>query len=409
MNFDQAMAWLYATQLHGIKLGLGTARQLTTALQLRVNGPNTPRFLHIAGTNGKGSVCAMLDAICRAEGLKSGLFTSPHLVTFRERIRVNGRMISETAVARGLTRIRDAAEGWEPGPTFFEIATALALLHFQEEGCEIVVLETGLGGRLDATNVVTPAVCVITPIALDHQQWLGDTLAEIATEKAGIFKESVPVISAPQPEEAAQRLEQHAREVGALLTTFVTEPWTESPIKLAGSHQQWNAALAVHALPLAGVRVSQRAIERGLAEVHWPGRFQRVRERIILDGAHNPAAAARLVITWREVFRKESATLVIGVLADKDARGILAELLPISARVITVPVQNPRSLAPEELRSIAQSLSAAESAAAGDLAAAIQLAEQAPEPILICGSLFLIGEALAHFDSNGSPVERSAQ
>ncbi|MFL6539832.1 MAG: bifunctional folylpolyglutamate synthase/dihydrofolate synthase, partial [Chthoniobacterales bacterium] len=191
MNYREALAWLYGTQLFGIKLGLDSIRRLVA--ELDVPAPEQ-RIIHVAGTNGKGSVCAMTDSILRAAGYRSGLFTSPHLVTFRERIQVNGEMISEDEVAAGLTTIRELIREWDPHPTFFEIVTALALRHFKRSACDVFVLETGMGGRLDATNVVTPVVSVITPIDYDHQKWLGHSLGEIAAEKAGIIKPGVPVV-----------------------------------------------------------------------------------------------------------------------------------------------------------------------------------------------------------------------
>src|SRR5215510_16544396 len=213
LNYKQALAWLYGLQRFGIKLGLENIRRLIDKCcsracverpALAAASATTPKIIHVAGTNGKGSVCAMIDSICRAQGHRTGLFISPHLVTFRERIRVNGEMISEDAVADGLTMIRDLIADWDPHPTFFEVTTALALKHFGDSKVDVAILETGLGGRLDATNAVQSNVSVITPIALDHQKWLGHTLAEIAGGKAGIIKPGVPVVSAhqhPQPQE----------------------------------------------------------------------------------------------------------------------------------------------------------------------------------------------------------------
>ena len=192
MTWDDGLAWIYSTRETNIKFGLEKTHRLLDALG---RPEKNLRFLHVAGTNGKGSVCAMLDAILRRSGYKVGLFTSPHLMDFRERIRVDGKMISRSAAAEGLSRIKGAVEEWENGPTFFEIATILALDHFASQGCDFVVLETGMGGRLDSTNAVTPLVSVVTPIAMDHMSWLGDTLPEIAGEKAGIIKSGVPAVS----------------------------------------------------------------------------------------------------------------------------------------------------------------------------------------------------------------------
>lgn len=409
MNYDEAVAWLYASQLHGIKLGLENTQRLIGALGVRLDGESAPKFLHVAGTNGKGSVCALLDACCRAGGLRSGLFTSPHLVTFRERIQVDGKMISEAEVAAGLTTIRDLVAGWDHAPTFFEITTALALVWFQQQGAEVVALETGMGGRLDATNVVTPAVSVLTPIGLDHQQYLGDSLAAIAVEKAGIIKSGVPAVSAPQSDEVRAVFDQTAAQRGAKLQ-YISTPLTGPEIGLVGSHQPWNAALAVKALSLAGVALSEEAIARGLREVVWPGRFQQIDPRFVLDGAHNPAAAQRLAETWREVYGEKRATLILGILRDKDVLGVCEALLPIAGRILAVPLQNPRTSTPQEIcKAIGQVAPRQECIAVRDLAAAIRIARSMERRTLITGSLFLVGEALPHFGQSTATTEISAQ
>lgn len=404
MNYAEAVAWLYGTQLHGIKLGLESIERLTSAL---LAGPR-PNFIHVAGTNGKGSVCAMADAICRAAGWRTGLYTSPNLVTFRERIRLDGAMIPEADVATGLTEIRALMDGWEHAPTFFEIVTALALAWFQRQGAQVAILETGMGGRLDATNVVTPAVSVLTPIGLDHQAWLGSTLAQIAAEKAGILKRGVPAVSAPQAPEAAAVLRHAAERLGTSLCFLERPLGDEWRVNLAGSHQRWNAALVVEALAAARLDVSPAAIREGLATVQWPGRFQRMSDRIILDGAHNPHAALQLAKTWREEFGDAQASLVFGAMRDKDVAGVLAALRPIATRLFTVPVENTRACTTDELREIARNVDPTLPCGQCDsLPAALAAAESHPERILVAGSLFLIGEALAHFGS--APVERSEQ
>src|SRR5437870_11073841 len=243
LTYKEALAWLYSIQRFGIKLGLENIRRLLAELHVDLRGT---RVIHVAGTNGKGSVCAMIDSICRANGHRTGLFTSPHLVTFRERIRVNGKMISEDAVTGGLTTIRNLVADWDPHPTFFEVTTALALKHFAESKIDLVILETGLGGRLDATNAVQSNVSIITPIDFDHEEWLGNTLAEIAGEKAGIIKPGVPVVCAPQRPEAANVIRARAAESEAPLQ-FVTESYGHSPIALRGEYQKQNAAVAIAA------------------------------------------------------------------------------------------------------------------------------------------------------------------
>ncbi|MEQ1859091.1 MAG: folylpolyglutamate synthase/dihydrofolate synthase family protein [Chthoniobacteraceae bacterium] len=430
MTYREAVAWLYGQQLHGIRLGLETMQRLCVAvgvdlaptpvgrgkaapaLSVRrstLGGSERPFFIHVAGTNGKGSVCAMLDAIYRAAGFRTGLYTSPHLVTFRERIRLDGAMIPEADVAAGLTEIRNATAQWDEQPTFFEIATALALGWFQDERAQVVVLETGLGGRLDATNVVVPAVSVLTPIDLDHQHYLGDTITKIAAEKCGIIKPGVPVVSALQWPEAREVIERTAAARECALHEVVDEVEPRLPVSLTGTHQHWNAALARTVIEVAAVHtrflsVPAEAVAKGLASVGWPGRFQRVGGRIVLDGAHNPAAAATLAHTWREVFGAQKATLILAAMRDKDTRGVCAELTPIAARVFTVRVENARSCTAEELAAIAQPAQAMPS-----LAAAIEHAKTHAEPILIAGSLFLVGEALVALGLAESEGERSEQ
>ncbi len=407
MNYTQAIAWLYETQYRGIKLGLEQIHRLLD--ELGFDGARL-RFIHVAGTNGKGSVCAMLDAVCRAQGIRTGLYTSPHLVSFCERIKLDGAMISEQEVADGLARIREIIASWETHPTFFEITTALALDWFQRMNADVVVLETGLGGRLDSTNIVSPRVSVLTPIDLDHQEWLGSSLTEIATEKAGIIKPGVPVVSAPQHEEVEEVLVKFAAQKNASIQ-FITEPEENFPVNLAGSHQKLNAALALAALRAAGIEVSSEAIRSGLGNVVWPGRFQMLGENCVLDGAHNEAAAKRLVATWCEVFGNERPAIILGVLKDKDMTAICRALLPIAAGFIIVPVRSHRSSTPEELVQILRVLDPTVhcKTAAGSAARARNCEKTGTKSVLITGSLFLAGEALALFDSNGRPPEIGSQ
>ena len=416
MTYNESIAWLYSTQTVGIKLGLENISRLLHSLDVETKTrPGTgPGIFHVAGTNGKGSVCAMLDAICRADGKRTALFTSPHLVTFRERIRINGAMISEEAVAQGLSRIRSLIADWQPHPTFFEIATALALAWFRDQRAEVIVLETGLGGRLDATNAVTPAVAVITALSLDHRQYLGNTLDEIAAEKAGIFKPGIPAISQTQPPEAARVLENTAAQTGTPLT-WITQP-VPFTVALPGSHQKLNAALAVAALQAAHIPVSQAAIESGLKQVVWPGRFQQLQSAqgipLVLDGAHNEAAAARLVQTWREVHGNKQAVILLGILRDKDVSSICRELAPLAAVFVVTPAHNVRSCTAGEL---AQAIRAAApltpcivaSSAAEGFALAQAEGRKLQLPVLVTGSLFLIGETLALI--SGGKAESSAQ
>jgi dihydrofolate synthase/folylpolyglutamate synthase len=406
VNYREALAWLYSLQRFGIKLGLENIRRLIDELHVDLAGA---RVIHVAGTNGKGSVCAMIDSICRAQKYRTGLFTSPHLITFRERIRVNGEMISEESVAEALTKLRDLVASWEPHPTFFEITTALALQYFAAAKIDIAILETGLGGRLDATNAVQSHVAVITPIDFDHQKWLGDSLVKIATEKAGIIKLKVPVVSAPQKKDVELVLRKRAAKSGGLIE-FVTEPHEQHPIALTGAQQKQNAALAVAAIRVAKIDIDDSAIARGLSSVDWPARFQLWDEHTIIDGAHNPAAAHTLVETWREMFGEQRATLILAILSDKDLRGICETLSPIADSVHLPKSRSERAANPTELAKIlsanAPSLSCSISASVGN---ALDQARAMPRRILITGSLHFAGEALAYLQGKPAAFEECAQ
>jgi dihydrofolate synthase/folylpolyglutamate synthase len=423
LTYKQALAWLYSLQRFGIKLGLENIRRLLTELHIdpgsarasrAVSGasPETSagaKVIHVAGTNGKGSVCAMIDSILRAQGYRTGLFTSPHLVTFRERIRLNGEMVTEEAVASGLTAIRDLVTDWGPHPTFFEVTAALALKCFSEAKIDFAILETGLGGRLDATNAIQSDVSVITSIDFDHEKWLGQSLGEIATEKAGIIKRRVPLVSAVQRPEAKNVIRTRAAECEAPLEC-VTASYHETPIALAGSHQKQNAALAIAALGAAQIDIGESAIIRGLANVEWPARFQRWDERTIIDGAHNPAAAKVLADTWREFFGEQRATLIFAVLSDKDLHGICEALAPISDYVLLPRIRSARAAAPEELAKVlAQTAPSLPYSITPSIADALDQARERSHPILLTGSLHFAGEALAQLRGEPAAFEECAQ
>jgi dihydrofolate synthase/folylpolyglutamate synthase len=411
LKYKEALAWLYSLQRFGIKLGLENIERLLNELS-RNGGLQAAAFwkvIHVAGTNGKGSVCAMIDSICRAQGYRTALFTSPHLVTFRERIRVNGEMISEDAVAAGLTTIRNLVANWEPHPTFFEVVTALALKHFSDAKVELVILETGLGGRLDATNAVQSDVSVITPIDFDHEKWLGKTISEIATEKAGIIKPGVPVVSASQRPEAEKVIRAGAAKCQAPLEV-VTKPYDETPIALAGPHQKQNAAIAIAAVRAAKIDVDDSAIVRGLSSIDWPARFQRWDERTIIDGAHNPAAAHTLAETWRKTFGTQRATLVLAVLSDKDLRRVCEALAPISEFVILPKIRSERAANPEELAKLLTIITPSlPYSIAPSISEALELASSKANPTLIAGSLHFAGEVLAHLRGEAAAFEECAQ
>jgi dihydrofolate synthase / folylpolyglutamate synthase len=405
VTYSEALAWLYGTQRFGIKLGLENVQRLLRELNVPASGQ---RIIHVAGTNGKGSVCAMIDSICRAAGYRTGLFTSPHLVTYRERIRVDGEMIGTGDAAAGLTAIRQMVQAWDPHPTFFEITTALALDHFKKHECELIVLETGLGGRLDATNALTPVVSVITPIGFDHEKWLGDTLEAIAGEKAGIIKARVPVVSAPQTPEAEKVIRAQANECGSSVELVPAVIDRRYNVGLAGKHQHENATLAIAALRAGDVDIPDDAVVRGLAEVQWPARFQRWDDRIVIDGAHNPAGAQVLAETWREQFGEKRATIILAVLREKNVSGICHAIAPVAARFILPRIRAERALPPDELVPHVSDLRLPHSVASS-FTDALESALAHPEPILITGSLHFAGEALATLSGDPDALEDCAQ
>ena len=406
LTYKDTLAWLYSLQRFGIKLGLENIRRLLTELHVDLCDRTV---IHVAGTNGKGSVCAMIDSILRAQNYRTGLFTSPHLITFRERIRVNGEMISEDAVANGLTTIRDLVHKWDPHPTFFEVTTALALKYFYEAKIDIVILETGLGGRLDATNAIQSDVSVITPIDFDHEKWLGKSLREIASEKAGIIKPNVPVVCGPQRPEAEEVIRARAAECEAPLQ-FVNESYQRSPVGLSGEYQKQNAVLAIAALRAAKIDIDDSSIARGLATVDWPARFQRWDDRVVIDGAHNPSAARVLAQTWRETFGDQRASLILAILSDKDLRGICEALVPITDSVLLPKIRSERAASPEDLaRTVSTVTPPLPYSITDSIADALALARTKPNPILLTGSLHFAGEALAYLRGELAAFEECTQ
>jgi dihydrofolate synthase/folylpolyglutamate synthase len=393
MDYSESIGWLFGTQQFGIKLGLDGPRALLK--EFLAFPKHGVQVAHVAGTNGKGSTCAMMDRVARACGKRTGLFTSPHLIDYRERMRVSGEMISEERCAELLTELREICGGLEVHPTFFEITLAVAMRWFRERECELIILETGMGGRLDATTAVPADVCVITPIGMDHTQWLGDTLGKIAAEKAGIFLEGVPAVSSPQDDEARIALEKEANGRRTPLH-FINEPLGGYGIALAGEHQKWNAALALAALHKLGVRLGYESVSEGLAKVSWPGRFERISSEgveVILDGAHNPHAGKVLRETWLREIGEGVGTLIFGAVESKDVAGILAELRGLTERMIFCKVGTMRGLPTDELRKF---LTDGEQVPCfGAFAAAMEAARKSGGPVLVAGSLFLVGEARA--------------
>ena len=403
-----ALEWLYATQLFGIKLGLENTCKLLGVLGLPAP---EQKFIHVAGTNGKGSVCAFLHSLLKAAGVNAGLFTSPHLVHFRERIKDAERTITDKEMVAGIATLQKICQGWEPHPTFFELAFALGMDWFRKRKRDWVVLETGLGGRLDATNTMTPEVCIITSIGLDHQVQLGATLAEIATEKAGIIKPGVPVITLKQKPEVMQVLSAIARERGAPLS-IITTPLRGYQLGLPGQHQLWNGALALAAFKAVGFKATELVLREGLKNTDWPARFQCFeKERIVLDGAHNPDAADVLTRTWMQTFPGEKAHIVFGVAANKDVTGVMRALQPIAASWHFTGFDSPRSLGPDELRAAIEKIYGThfETHTHRKVETAIAAARREGGRTLVAGSLYLAGEALALLRGERELFQRSAQ
>ncbi|HTG43362.1 MAG TPA: folylpolyglutamate synthase/dihydrofolate synthase family protein [Verrucomicrobiae bacterium] len=407
MNYTEAIQFLYKLRLFGTKLGL----ENSFALAELCGAPHRSlRFIHVAGTNGKGSVCALLENIYRRSGLRTGLFTSPHLVSFTERMQVDRRCIGEEDVTRLVGALSERLGGadveqWELRPTFFEFVTVMALLYFVEQRCDLVIWETGLGGRLDSTNIVTPLASVITNIDRDHEQWLGHTLREIATEKAGIIKPGLPIITATESGEALAVIAETAQNLSSPLTVVKLCDYEKRissyTLSLLGEHQRTNAALALATVEALGgtLTVYEQAIASGMATTFWPGRLQQLAvgdSHLLLDGAHNPAGAKSLTQALSSYFPGREVTLVLGLFKDKAWQEMCEILVPRAARVFLVPLQSERSADQADVQDYcARRWPEVKIVAASSAGAAIAEALVFPF-VVIAGSLHLIGEAMEH-------------
>ena len=404
MTYSEAIQFLYDLRWFGTKFGLTNTLKLAA---IAGNPQDKLRFIHVAGTNGKGSTSAMLESIYRAADLRVGLFTSPHLVAFGERIQVNRKLIVEADILRSVLEMQPLLKQFaaDEHPTFFEVVTVMALRYFAEQKCDLVIWETGLGGRLDATNIVTPLASVITNIQYDHQNWLGETLTSIAKEKAGIIKAGIPIVTATDAPEALGVIEQMARGQHAPLTVVSPAEMQSPPLKgialpLPGQHQRLNAAVAIATVRALASQIpaTEETIRTGLARVQWPGRLQLVTrssgQKILLDGAHNVAGAEVLAAALKQSFPSDKFTLVFGILRDKDWTAMCKILAPLAATILLVPVQSERSASPEELGEICRRVNpAAKVQEYPSLSAALPHAAKDPF-VVIAGSLYLIGEAM---------------
>lgn len=367
MTYEEALTYIHSVSWMGIRPGLERIRKLCERLG---NPQDDLRFVHVAGTNGKGSTCVMLDAVLRAAGYRTGMFTSPYLWDFRERFMIDGKPISEALLTACTEQAAQAARDMSSHPTEFELITAIGFLCFRKAGCDIVVLETGMGGRLDSTNIIkSPLLSIITGVALDHMKILGDTVEKIAAEKAGIIKEGCPVLYGGNTESVRAIIAQKAQACGSPF--FCTEPsplsvreytadgtYYDCPelpklyVSLAGTYQHANTATVLRAVSLlrdAGLHITDDDIRHGLGHVYWEGRFERLHTDpdLFYDGSHNPQGIAAVAQSIPACLKTEHVVLVSGVMADKDYRTMIATIAPLTAHVFTITPNNPRALSAE--------------------------------------------------------------
>jgi dihydrofolate synthase/folylpolyglutamate synthase len=415
VTYPDSVQFLYAlgNEMKTAKLGLDRIHAVLEGLG---NPEKAYRVVHVAGTNGKGSTCAMIAAGLRAAGVRTGLFTSPHLVEPTERIQIDGIPVTNAQFSRAFDVVHQTAEKLvvsheiDEHPSYFETVAAMAFWLFRELSVHTAVIEVGLGGRLDATNVVEPVLTVITPIDLDHQLFLGDTIAAIAGEKAGILKRGVPAVIARQRPEAEAVLEAKAAELGIPLRRTADFEIRDFEIDargsrfsgiecpLAGEHQVDNAVAAALALETLGVAPA------GIAETRWPGRLEHISPNpdIILDGAHNPAGARALAQYLKKYYPDRRLWMIFGAMRDKAVDEMGAILFPLADELILTAADSPRSLPPEELVTLAGS-----GRTQSNIGAALELVARetaAEDVIVITGSLFLVGEArAASYNRNSWP------
>ena len=413
MTYEEALNAIHAVHWQGHKPGLGRTRALLAAL----GDPHKAlRFVHVAGTNGKGSTAAMLDSCLRAAGYRTGLFTSPYINRFNERVQVDGVPIPDGDLVRLVERVQPAAAAMADTPTEFEFITALGMLWFAEQRCDIVVLEVGLGGALDSTNVIDPPECaVITALGLDHVKELGPTLADIAAAKAGIIKPGAPAVSYGGAPEADRVIAAAARACGAPLTvvdftrlrlrgagldgqTFDFDGLAGLTLPLLAGYQPRNAAVAVTALRALRARgwdIPDEAIRRGLASVRWPGRFELLRRSppFLLDGSHNAHGMRATADSLRSLFPGQKFVFLVSIMADKDADEMLRLLLPLAKAFVTVTAPSPRAIPAADLAARIEALGGrAEPAASIPAAVERAAALAAGGPAAALGTLYFSGE-----------------
>lgn len=425
MPYQDELSYLYSLQRFGIKLGLSNIKDLCSLLD---NPQEKIRTVHIGGTNGKGSTAAVLSAVLQESGYKVGLYTSPHLIDFTERIRINNIQITPEEVSRLVGYIRDRIKDTELTPTFFEFTTALALLYFAKEGVDIAIMEVGMGGRMDATNIINPLVSVITNVDYDHTEHLGRSLEEITREKCGIIKEKVPVVTSEIKKDVLFSIGQKVREVGTSVYMYHKDFYAE-PLKitckdshfyyngliwkrlflessLAGRHQMYNIGAALCTIELLtenGFKVTELQVIEGVRNVSWPGRLETFPSNplVLLDGAHNYAGTVALREFIEEVVKRNwmggKVVLIFGVLKDKDVHSMAGELIPFSSEVIITKPNTERGLPVEVFSKIVERYGI-KPHATQTVSEALSHAYDIASPsdiIVITGSLYVVGEARA--------------
>ncbi|MFC1857333.1 bifunctional folylpolyglutamate synthase/dihydrofolate synthase [Thermodesulfobacteriota bacterium] len=421
-TYDNCLQTMYGLRRFGIKLGLSTIREILAGLG---NPQRRFKCIHVAGTNGKGSIASSLASILHASGYNVGLYTSPHLVRFNERICINNRPIPNENVVKAHKAIQSVHHG-NRQPTFFEFATAMALYEFGRQQIDWAVIETGMGGRLDATNVIKPSLAIITNISLEHRMYLGNTIGEIAAEKGGIIKRHCPVVTGARQKTAISVLEKLARmksapmyrlgkdfrvrrnHTGTFTYFGIKNVWRKLRTELLGDHQVDNAALVLAASEVLNnkhVQISLQNVRDGLKKTAWPGRLEIVANSplIILDGAHNLAAAQKLAQYLSTNLKGRKLTFVIGILDDKPYQAMLRSLLPVCNRVIITRSRIDRALSPEILRRTAQKF-VTDIKIIPDVDSAVKYAVDTTPPedaICVAGSLYVVGEAKEFFEKQG--------
>jgi len=439
MRYNEIIDYLYGLQKFGTKFGLDN---ITKLCEISGNPHKSFLSIHIAGTNGKGSTSAIIESILRKAGLSTGLFTSPHLVSFTERIKVNGVDISEEDVISLTEEIKEIASGLKDFyPTFFEVVTAMAFIYFQRKKIDIAVIEVGMGGRLDSTNIINPEVCIITPVSFDHKEFLGNTLEEIAFEKAGIIKNNVPVICSHQEPDALKIISKKAREMNSTLSNYgkdFSSVLKENKISgihfdykdmdieisniflpLSGNHQIENASVAIKASIeffkkhsynklFSDIENIKESIRNGVSSVKWHGRLELIHFNpdVLIDGAHNPAAASVLADNLKKVFLKKYKKIImlLGIMNDKDIEGIMKPLFSVASDLIlTAPSYN-RAALPSKLLDTAVKFGFKNAYISKDMDSAIKKAFSLYENnslIVVTGSFYTIGETCEIFGTKG--------